>query len=103
MHHALTAITPRLSAALSLRSVGRQILDPLTTIQVVPPAQSPTEDLAIDDLDAADKDTDAVGEWTGSEDLRNCVASSDEVCDLKLALYVANLKLGEYWRVVQSF
>ena len=59
----------RLSAALSLRSVGRQE-DPLPN----------TRDLIgnpiIDDLDLIEKEVDGVAEWTGSEDQRG---DSDEV------------------------
>ena len=59
----------RLSAALSLRSVGRQ-QDPL------PDAGSPTVNPIFDDLDPTEKETDGVAEWTGSEDPKG---GSDEV------------------------
>jgi len=63
----------RLSAALSLRSIGghREQMG-----QVIPPTLSPVGNPAVDDLDAVERDTDAVGEWTGSEDPRGI--SSDE-------------------------
>lgn len=59
----------RLSAALSLRSVGRQ-QDPS------PDARSPVANPMVDDLDLIEKETDGVAEWTGSEDPK---ADSDEV------------------------
>jgi hypothetical protein len=65
----------RLSAALSLCSVGghREQM-----AQVVPPTLSPVGNPVVDDLDAVERDTDAVGEWTGSEERG---ISSDEVRD----------------------
>jgi hypothetical protein len=63
----------RLSAVLSLRSFHQN------RDQNIPPARSPVGNPAIDDLDIGDKDAEAVGEWTGSEDLRNAVGS-EEVC-----------------------
>jgi len=62
----------RLSAALSLRSVGRQ-LDPL------PDAGSPVISPAVGGLDPIEKETDGVAEWTGSEDPKG---DSDEVLTL---------------------
>jgi len=62
----------RLSAALSLRSVGRQ-QDPL------PDAGSPVINPTVDDLDPTEKETDGVAEWTGSEDPKG---NSDEVLAL---------------------
>ena len=59
----------RLSAALSLRSVGRQ-QDPL------PDVGSPAMNPMYDALDLTEKETDAVAEWTGSEDPKG---GSDEV------------------------
>jgi len=52
----------RLSATLSLRSVGRQ--------------PDPVGNIMVDDLDLIEKETDGVAEWTGSEDPRG---DSDEV------------------------
>ena len=62
----------RLSATLSLRSVGRQ-QDPL------PDARSPAGNFMVDDLDLIEKEADGVAEWTGSEDPRG---DSDEVLAL---------------------
>ena len=59
----------RLSAALSLRSVGRQ-QDPL------PDVGSPTMNPTFDVLDHTEKEMDGVTEWTGSEDPKG---DSDEV------------------------
>jgi hypothetical protein len=59
----------RLSAALSLRSVGCP-QDPS------PDAGSPPANPMVVDLDLIEKETDAIAEWTGSEDPRGC---SDEV------------------------
>ena len=59
----------RLSAVLSLRSVGRQ-QDPL------PDAGSPAMNLMFGDLDLTEKEADGVTEWTGSEDPKG---DSDEV------------------------
>ena len=59
----------RLSAALSLRSVGRD-QDPLPDIGS--PATNPT----FDDLDLTEKEADGVAEWTGSDDPKG---DSDEV------------------------
>jgi hypothetical protein len=59
----------RLSAALSLRSVGGQ-QDPL------PDVGSPTMNPMFDDLDLTEKEMDGVAEWTGSEDPKG---GSDEV------------------------
>ena len=62
----------RLSATLSLRSVGGQ-QDPS------PDARSPVGNSMVDDLDLIEKEGDGVAEWTGSEDLRG---DSDEVLAL---------------------
>ena len=59
----------RLSATLSLRSVGRQP-------DSLPDARDPVGNLMVDDLDLIEKETDGVAEWTGSEDPRG---DSDEV------------------------
>lgn len=59
----------RLSAALSLRSVGRQ-QDP------IPDAGSPAVNPMSDDLDLTEREADGVAEWTGSEDPKG---DSDEV------------------------
>jgi len=61
----------RLSAALSLRSVGRQ--------QDSSETRSPVGDPMVDDLDFIEKETDGVAEWTGSEDPKG---GSDEVLAL---------------------
>ncbi|KAH7884004.1 hypothetical protein F5I97DRAFT_2045934 [Phlebopus sp. FC_14] len=56
----------RLSDALSLRSVGGVTMDGAIPEQMdAVPVQSPAGNASIDDLDK-----EAVGEWTGSEDLR---------------------------------
>ena len=62
----------RLSAALSLRSVGHPQ-------DLSPDARSPIVDPMIDELDLVEKETDGVAEWTGSEDPRG---NSDEVLPL---------------------
>lgn len=62
----------RLSAALSLRSVGCQ-QDPS------PDTGSPIINQAGNDLDLIERETDGVAEWTGSEDQRG---GSDEVSTL---------------------
>ena len=62
----------RLSAALSLRSVGRQQ-------DSLPDARSPIVDSTADEVDLIEKETDGVAEWTGSEDQRG---DSDEVLSL---------------------
>jgi len=62
----------RLSATLSLRSVGRQ-QDPL------PDARSSIGDSMVDGLDLIEKEVDGVAEWTGSEDPRG---DTDEVLAL---------------------
>ena len=82
----------RLSATLSLRSVGRQP-DPL------PDARDPVGNLMVDDLDLIEKEADGVAEWTGSEDPRG---DSDEVLVLtSLFTYgVSHISQGEYRRVV---
>lgn len=59
----------RLSAALSLRSVGCQQGQS-------PDANSPVMNQMDDDLDLIEKETDGVAEWTGSEDPKD---DSDEV------------------------
>ena len=62
----------RLSAALSLRSVGHQQ-------DSLPDVRSPVVAPMVDGLDLIEKETDGVAEWTGSEDLRG---GSDEVLSL---------------------
>lgn len=91
----------RLSAALSLRSVGGH-RESLTIAQFIPPARSPVGNPAVDDLDAegsqpAERDVDAVGEWTGSEDLR--AASSDEVYTIEqfFASKLSDIFPGKHW------
>jgi hypothetical protein len=75
----------RLSAALSLRSVGRQ-QDPL------PDARSPIVDPMVDELDLIEKETDGVAEWTGSEDPRG---DSDEVLHLLPFSIIAFLTISK--------
>ncbi|KAI0770961.1 hypothetical protein BD413DRAFT_554018 [Trametes elegans] len=66
----------KLSAALSLRSVGGMMEDNGTIMEhEVVPVRSPTGELDVEDLDA---DQEAVGEWTGSEDLRTGAETSDD-------------------------
>lgn len=82
----------RLSAALSLRSVGRQ-QDPL------PDARSPVVNSMVDELDHIEKEADGVTEWTGSEGPKG---DSDEVLTLPFLPYdVPHSFQGEHRRVVQ--
>lgn len=87
-----------LSAALSLRSVGgvvegapSLVREPTPEIEVVP-ARDPIGLGEIEVIDSggsedSEEDQEAVGEWTGSEDLRNGVdTSEDEVSELSLPL-----------------
>ncbi|KAG2160243.1 uncharacterized protein EDB93DRAFT_1074728 [Suillus bovinus] len=62
----------RLSAALSLRSVGGVTEGALSEVKLAP-IQSPAGNPGIDDLDK-----EAVGEWTGSEDMHVDKESDDE-------------------------
>ncbi|OSD05616.1 hypothetical protein PYCCODRAFT_1450275 [Trametes coccinea BRFM310] len=65
----------KLSVALSLRSVGG-MAEPGTIVEdEVIPSRSPAGDLDIEDVDP---DQEAVGEWTGSEDLQTAETSDDE-------------------------
>ena len=75
----------RLSAALSLASVGgtMEVEDFISGVNV--PLRSPEGELQVEDLDGdvdiegeQDADQDAVGEWTGSEDFRE-TTTDDEV------------------------
>ncbi|KAI0327259.1 hypothetical protein GY45DRAFT_1437070 [Cubamyces sp. BRFM 1775] len=66
----------KLSVALSLRSVGGMVEPGIMEDEIVP-AQSPVGPLEIEDVDP-DADQEAVGEWTGSEDLRTGADSSDD-------------------------
>ncbi|EJF58554.1 hypothetical protein DICSQDRAFT_149052 [Dichomitus squalens LYAD-421 SS1] len=79
----------KLSAALSLRSVGGGLADESMelTEEAPLPVRSPAGELAVVDLDGdedqegdhdVDPDQEAVGEWTGSEDLRTTETSDDE-------------------------
>ncbi|CAL1697291.1 unnamed protein product [Somion occarium] len=74
----------KLSAALSLRSVGRN--DSPTTLGMqeqntepevyhLPPSRSPAGEFHLDESDPGD---DAIGEWTGSEDLRTGAETSED-------------------------
>ena len=83
----------RLSAALSLRSVGRQQ-------DSSPDARSPVTNPMVDDPDLIEKETDGVAEWTGSEDPK---ADSDEVSTLTslLQLWLSYNFQGESRGVVQ--
>lgn len=78
----------RLSAALSLRSVGG-VGDETALLgrnSDALPLRSPVEEVEVDELDQ-----EAVGEWTGSEDLRTpAEASEDEVCILARAVIVVH-------------
>ncbi|KAI0668722.1 hypothetical protein C8Q78DRAFT_979228 [Trametes maxima] len=66
----------KLSVALSLRSVGGMVDESATIMErEVVPVRSPTGELEVEDLDA---DQDAVGEWTGSEDLRTGAETSED-------------------------
>lgn len=69
LNHIHSRHVSRLSAALSLRSVGHQ-QDPL------PDAGDPVGNPMVDDLDLIEKEADGVTEWTGSEDPKG---DSDEV------------------------
>lgn len=62
----------RLSAALSLRSVGGITEGAMSEVKLVP-IRSPAGDSGIDDLDK-----EAVGEWTGSEDMHVDKEQSDD-------------------------
>ncbi|KAJ2956868.1 hypothetical protein NUW54_g14639 [Trametes sanguinea] len=65
----------KLSVALSLRSVGG-MAEPGTILEdEIVPARSPSGELEIEDVDP---DQEAVGEWTGSEDLQTAETSDDE-------------------------
>ena len=80
----------RLSAALSLRSVGRQQ-------DSLPDARSPIINPMVDELDLVEKETDGVAEWTGSEDPRG---DSDEVLTLPFFNYciltISKESIGEW-------
>ncbi|KAI0820637.1 hypothetical protein BC628DRAFT_1422801 [Trametes gibbosa] len=70
----------KLSVALSLRSVGGLADEAglIPELEVVP-VRSPAGELEVEDLDAdVDADQEAVGEWTGSEDLRTGPETSDD-------------------------
>ncbi|KDQ54973.1 hypothetical protein JAAARDRAFT_356270 [Jaapia argillacea MUCL 33604] len=69
----------RLSAALSLRSVGGHMDEPIYEGPGLVPLLSPVGNPIIEDLDHSDHDHEAVQEWTGSEDLRDGDKSDDEV------------------------
>jgi hypothetical protein len=90
----------RLSFALSLRSVGGLHDEAMPEEVDIVPIRSPVGDPIIDDLDK-----EAVGEWTGSEDLRLDDAD-DEVGYLvlyaPLGMCSPFLFLGEHWGVVES-
>ncbi|EIW65282.1 uncharacterized protein TRAVEDRAFT_68801 [Trametes versicolor FP-101664 SS1] len=72
----------KLSVALSLRSVGGMVDDDGTIPEhEVVPVRSPTGEMEVEDLDGdgdVDADQEAVGEWTGSEDLRTGPETSDD-------------------------
>lgn len=73
----------KLSAALSLRSVGGMVDESTEIIRDGQlPVRTPEGNPDIVDLDGDDEmdpDQEAVGEWTGSEDLRTTETSDDEV------------------------
>ncbi|KAI1785421.1 hypothetical protein LXA43DRAFT_899881 [Ganoderma leucocontextum] len=76
----------RLSAALSLRSLGGGMADESRELLEEPPlpVRSPEGELEVEDLDRDDEDPDvdpdqeAAGEWTGSEDMQTNETSEDE-------------------------
>ncbi|TFY56879.1 hypothetical protein EVJ58_g7367 [Rhodofomes roseus] len=73
----------KLSAALSLRSVGGIIDDGSSTFMEAKhdpvPARSPDGSPMVEDVDEyMDHDQEAVGEWTGSEDLRTGAETSED-------------------------
>ena len=79
----------KLSHALSLHSVGgiHDVADQVDMVPIRSPIGRPT----IDDLDR-----EAVGEWTGSEDVR--LDSDDEVKDCPASVMCTlNLLPGEHW------
>jgi hypothetical protein len=88
----------RLSAALSLRSVGGITEGVLSEVNLVP-IRSPAGSPGIDDLDK-----EAVGEWTGSEDMHADKEQSDD--EVRVSQFLRNPRIsfdkleGEYWRVV---
>ncbi|KAH9855781.1 hypothetical protein C2E23DRAFT_750718 [Lenzites betulinus] len=70
----------KLSVALSLRSVGGLADEAglMPELEVVP-VRSPAGEPEVEDLDTdVDADQEAVGEWTGSEDLRTGAETSDD-------------------------
>jgi hypothetical protein len=71
----------RLSATLSLRSVGRQ----QDALPRGLDSRSHIGNPTVDDLDLIEKETDGVGEWTGSEDPRG---DSDEVLALTFLFHL---------------
>lgn len=85
----------RLSAALSLRSVGGSRPDVVVD----------KEDIRSPVAHSDKGDEDAVGEWTGSEDARvGSETSEDEVCGLMLGhRQYSSVRIAEYRRVVESF
>ena len=95
----------KLSAALSLRSVGGMMEDEEIVRDGQLPLQSPGGELEVEDLDAGedvDPDQEAVGEWTGSEDLPTNETSDDEVgCSPLLDVEYTHVDV-EYRRVVKS-
>ena len=106
----------KLSAALSLRSVGGGLGDESMELEEEPPlpVRSPAGELQVEDLDGdqegeidhdVDPDQEAVGEWTGSEDLRTTETSDDEVgCVLQLSLVATSSDVtAEHRRVVEPF
>ena len=103
----------RLSAALSLLSVGGGAADESMELPEEPPlpVRSPEGELEIEDLDGDDEDEldgdpdqEAVGEWTGSEDMQTNETSEDEVSG-GLSLWWRTVRidvLAEHRRVVES-
>ena len=91
LNHLHSRHVSRLSATLSLRSVGRQ-QDPL------PEARSPVGNSMDDEPDLIEKEADGVTEWTGSDDPRG---DSDEVLTLPFFTHgVSHNSPGEYRGVV---
>lgn len=97
----------KLSAALSLRSVGRVVQDALVLEAPAETQMTPTTDPVEGEVDEVDGD--AAAEWTGSEDLRD--TSEDEVRLSNDVHLIVSHQLAissawhfkEYRRMVQPF
>lgn len=99
----------KLSVALSLRSVGGMVDDDGTIPEhEVVPVRSPTGEMEVEDLDGdgdVDADQEAVGEWTGSEDLRTGPETSDDEASFAWqSLYLSATDVHtEHRRMVKPF